>query len=464
MPQEKAHAGSFGYLVFLIPLAFASLLLSLGNGSLASWDEAIYATVAKEIVLSGDWFHLTLGGEQWFDKPPLAIWMTALFYKLFGINEFAARLFSALCGAGAVIVTYLLGTKLYGRWTGFLGAFVLLNSTHFLRASRFGMMDGPLLFFLTLALYCFWRGRERNRWFIFSGIAVGLAFLVKGFAAILFFPVVIAYCLWADELAMLANSSFWVGVMIAVAVALPWHLFELFSNRNAFMEDVVVRHLVARTTSAIDGHTGNWYFYIRTFINKYHPWALVGVFSVPFFVFRAAKERELEETFMVAWIGTILLIVTLVRTKLPWYIVPAYPAASITVAWVLAKIIKEKRRLWVFPAMVLAMALHVPYSHLWDLDYAREIKGIAPIVQKHVPVGTRVHLYDFHEAPATHFYIERPNSYVDNPAALEALMAKPGPVHLLIHTDDWNALPARFGSSLQEKGRFEEFLLLSRPA
>src|SRR5437867_2873148 len=120
----KSQRNTFWDLLFLTALSSIFLFLYLGNGSLASWDEAIYASVAKEIIQSGNWLKFTLGGEPWTDKPPLAIWVTAVFYKLFGINEFSARFFSALCGLGTVIVTYLLGRKLLNRWTGFLGALV----------------------------------------------------------------------------------------------------------------------------------------------------------------------------------------------------------------------------------------------------------------------------------------------------------------------------------------------------
>ena len=122
---------------------------------MASWDEGLYASVAKDIVLTGDWLNFHFCGAAWFDKPPLCIWVTALFFKLFGIHEFSARFFSAICGVGIVLVTYSLGQELLNRWAGFWGALVLLSSLHFFRFARFGMMDAPLTFFLSLSLYFF---------------------------------------------------------------------------------------------------------------------------------------------------------------------------------------------------------------------------------------------------------------------------------------------------------------------
>ncbi len=406
-------------LAYLVPLALFFLLYGLGRGSLASWDEAIYASVAKDVVRTGQWLRLTIGGEPWFDKPPLTIWATALAYKLFGIHEFSARLFSALCGVGAVVVTYLLGLRLFGRWTGLLGALVLLNSSHYLRFMRFGMTDGPLVLFLTLSLYWFWRGSERNRYLIFSGVALGLALLTKGFAAFFIFPVILLYCLLARDFSPLGRSSYWVGLMIAVLIALPWNLYEMTAHRGAFIDNVVVKHLFVRTLQPIEGHDGNWYFYIRTFINKYHPWVLIGIFSAPYFLWKALRRRDEAVAFTAAWIFAIFAVITLVRTKLPWYILPLYPAVSISVGYLLSRWIDERRRALVMALFVGAMWLHVPLSHLAEADYSADLKAIAPEVAARVSPGTKIYLYNFHEEPAAIFYWGRPIRYADDPKAFD---------------------------------------------
>ncbi|MGH7197603.1 MAG: ArnT family glycosyltransferase [Candidatus Omnitrophota bacterium] len=431
MPKSQTH--TFKDLLFLFFLSGFFLLFNLGEGSLASWDEAIYASVAKEIVQSGDWFHLTLAGQPWADKPPLCLWMTAFFYHLFGINEFSARLFSALSGVGTVFITYLLGTKLFGRWTGFLGALALLSSSHYFRFARFGMMDAPLVFFLSLALYFFWLGQERNRYLIFSGVAIGLAVMAKGFAAFLIFPVIWLYCWWAGEGAVLMRSSYWIGVMIAAAIALPWNMYEMVANREAFMRDVVTKHLFQRTLSAVEGHAGNTYFYIRTLINKYHPWILVGIASGPFFLWKAVRSRQAEYIFLTVWMFFMLAVVTLVQTKLPWYLLPVYPALSLTVGYFLAKLLKESQ--WVFTALLFTviMGLHVPYSHIFDHDYSRDIRAIAPAVKNHDRGHGDIYLYVYHESPAAAFYLGKRALYLDDPESFVAAARSVKDFSCLIH-------------------------------
>ena len=439
------------------------MLYRLGSGSLASWDEAIYASVAKEALRSGDWLHLTLNGALWFDKPPLAIWVTAFFYKIFGINEFSARLFSGLCGAGTVLVTYFLGRQLLNRWTALLGALVLLTSSHFIRFARFGMMDAPVTFFMSLALYFFWMGQNRNRYLIFSGVAIGLAVMTKGFTAFLVFPVIWIYCLWTSRLSVLARSSYWVGVMVAVLIALPWHLYELWGHRSAFMNDVVVRHLFDRTTTSLDGHTGGLFFYMRVLVNKFHPWILIGIISAPFFLFKAVKDREEEIVFLTVWMFFIFFVISAVRTKLAWYLLPVYPALSLSVAYFVAMVFRE-RSAWVAKGMFLVIvALHVPYSHIFDHDYSRDLKGIAPAVTARVAAGQPVFLYNYHESPAVSFYIGRRTVYLDSKEDL-AKIAQEAHFNCLIHTRDLEAMgPSvmqRYG--LTEQASFDNLRFFSK--
>jgi 4-amino-4-deoxy-L-arabinose transferase-like glycosyltransferase len=337
-----------------------------------------------------------------------------------------------------VLVTYYLGRVLLNRWTGYLGAFVLLTSSHFLRMARFGMTDAPLVFFLSLALYFFWRGQTRNRYLIFSGIAIGLAVMTKGFAGFFIFPIVWIYCLLAGRLEVLARSSYWIGVAIAAAIALPWHLYEMAVFRAGFMHDVVVRHLWARTTTPLDQHGGNFYFYIRTLVNKYHPWILVGIFSGPLFLYRAVREREEEILFLTVWMFFLLAALTLIRTKLDWYLFPVYPALSLSVGDLVGRWFREDRAFWVRVLFLLILAMQVPFSHVFRQDYSGQIKGIAPLLRQ-IPQGEAFYLYNFHESPAATFYLDRKSAYLDDPGSFRTAAAR-GRFMCLVRDEDLGGL------------------------
>ena len=69
--------------VGVIGLALALLFYRLGDGSLHDWDEAIYAQVAREMLLSDTWMTLSWNGAAFFHKPPLYFWLTALTYQTY---------------------------------------------------------------------------------------------------------------------------------------------------------------------------------------------------------------------------------------------------------------------------------------------------------------------------------------------------------------------------------------------
>src|SRR5690242_12398454 len=78
----------------------------LDYNTLASWDEAWYGSIAREIVRTGDFIKMMWNGQPYFDHPPMGFWLMSISYKIFGINEFSTRFPSAVLGLGAVVLIY----------------------------------------------------------------------------------------------------------------------------------------------------------------------------------------------------------------------------------------------------------------------------------------------------------------------------------------------------------------------
>jgi len=91
----------FGFLVVLVILSpfFFFILQNLGYKSLESFDEALYATLARNILKSGNFLELRYNGEPFADHPPGSVWFMSLAFGIFGVNEFSARIYSALSSA-----------------------------------------------------------------------------------------------------------------------------------------------------------------------------------------------------------------------------------------------------------------------------------------------------------------------------------------------------------------------------
>ncbi len=413
-------------------LSFFYLFFNLGSGSLASWDEAFYAVVSRELFQSGQWLKLTFLGEPWFDKPPLVFWATSLAYHFLGVSEFSSRFFSALCGVGTVLVTHWLGSKLFDRWTGFCGALVLLSSSHFIRFARFGMTDSPLTFFMTLTLLFFWLGREQRKYLIFSGIALGAALMTKGVVALLVFPVVWVYAWGSKRASIFWQPTYWLGLLAAFLIAAPWQIYQAFSFSGDFIGSAFFHHVLHRATTVMDGHQGSFYFYIRTLINKYHPWIVIGIFSAPWFLWKALREREERALFLSCWIFIIWAAFSLAQTKLAWYIFPIYPALSLTVAFFLTKILKEKYRAHTLLVFAAILFLHSSYSHIHRMEYSRPLKASAAMVLETVPKKAIIYLYNYHEQPAAAYYFERPIKYLESRVEFDAAVISGEPFYCFI--------------------------------
>lgn len=170
--------------VLIVLLGAGVRFAALGRDARFHPDEALFATFARSAAVHGDWL---LAGD--LDKPPLALYASALSMALVGVTtndsgvldldlytgEIAARLPSALAGVVWVAVLMALARRLYGRpvfahWAGLLGA--LSPMAILFGASVF--TDGWLLLWLTASLWA--AAGARWGW---SGLLLGLAFATK---------------------------------------------------------------------------------------------------------------------------------------------------------------------------------------------------------------------------------------------------------------------------------------------
>ncbi|TMA41839.1 MAG: hypothetical protein E6J83_12390, partial [Deltaproteobacteria bacterium] len=102
-----------GPIFALAALATALLAGRLAGGDLVG-DPVIYAALAKAMLRRGDWGTLYLGGQPFFEKPPLVVWLTALSFGTFGVATWSARLVGAVPGVLSCLVLARLGTFLAG--------------------------------------------------------------------------------------------------------------------------------------------------------------------------------------------------------------------------------------------------------------------------------------------------------------------------------------------------------------
>jgi len=313
-------------------LAALVLLTLLGHKPLTDWDEGIYAEVSREMLLSG-WLIPHWNLQPWFEKPPLELWITAAFFKLFGISEFTARATSALSGVAIVALLHGWLARKRDLLAAWLCTVILLATFGFLHVCRVGETDVLLSLGCVIALIGLSEVDERNPagWYLFW-IGFAVAAMTKGAAAVTLPVTAIAVaCVPTGSRERPTGNrfgtSFWLGLAIFLLLVLPWHLAmaHLFGQR--FLAEYFGLQVLTRATSQIEGHATHWWYYLKVLLVSAPPFVLIFPFAIAY----AFRRNSGLRVFAIFALVTLSFF-TLVETRLPHYIAPAYPALAVLTA------------------------------------------------------------------------------------------------------------------------------------
>lgn len=325
-------------------------LYKLGSYRFFDGDEMIYHQVAHNINKTGDWltmywrFNPDGSLVEWFEKPPLIIWLKALLIRLPGQIEFWSRLPSALAGIGTVYLTYLIAKRLFDKTTGMISALIVLSAPGLLHLFRIGRLDGPLVFFFWLALYFALRLKDHPKFYYLFGASIGLAAMTKGATAVLIPAIVALAWIWNKELKQhLYNRHLWIGAAVAGVLTLPWHLAELVRHGNVFWNEYFGYHVWTRIKESIAGTAPDdtpirlegrktSAYYITLLFRMFRPWAVMVPFAFGLAVRDTLRKRSASSKILIATILANFVFFSLLVTKVIHYTAPAYPALAILCA------------------------------------------------------------------------------------------------------------------------------------
>jgi 4-amino-4-deoxy-L-arabinose transferase-like glycosyltransferase len=368
------------FLVFACAVFF---LFKLGSIGFLGPDEPRYAQVAREMKWRNDWVTPTLLGKNWFEKPVLMYWLAGIAYRLFGENEWAARLPSALLGISSVFALFYFGKRIGGLKFGFFAGMVLASSIVFFSFSRAASFDiyltaatfGAFIsFFLTEAP----KPSTRTRATIFFYVFIGIGLLAKGLvggmipAGGIFIYFLMRHRLnWRGWLKATLELKPWIGAPIVLLVAGTWYGPVIARNGWPFIEDFFIAHHFQRFTTNRFHHPGPVYYYIPVLLLGMLPWTvffLIGLWRNLRAALEQFREKETETTEIkrlglvsLGWFLFPVLFFSFSGSKLPGYVLPAVPMAAILTAFGLSEITGKTVRLTggitLFLQLVLIVAL-----------------------------------------------------------------------------------------------------------
>jgi 4-amino-4-deoxy-L-arabinose transferase-like glycosyltransferase len=331
--------------ILLVLFAFALLFFRLGHTSLEDWDEAVFAQVAKEMVESGDWLTLHYGNEPRFEKPPLQTWITALLFLMFEVNEFWARAASAFSAIFLVIITFKISERLYSRQVGFVTMLPLLTGYELLRRSRMGTTDIILTLFIYLGIYAYLRVKDNpeSKWWYLFWLSVALGFMVKFWAvAILPISLLITLFLRQAVLSTLRSRAFWQGILVATLVIAPWHILMIITYGQSFVDIYIVRNLIERSGSGLEGNTGGIFFYIMLLPRMFFPWFFLTPIAFLLCVHDHIKHRSRNPILVVLVVIVIGIYSLAVETKIFQYFLPVFPALAIMIGFMITRALQYR--------------------------------------------------------------------------------------------------------------------------
>jgi 4-amino-4-deoxy-L-arabinose transferase-like glycosyltransferase len=319
-------------------LACIVLLTLLGHKPLTNWDEGIYAEISREMFSLGflipHWNY-----QPWFEKPPLMLWITAAFFKLFGVHDFWARAGSALSGVAIVALLHGWLIRRNDTLAAWLSTLILLSTFGFLHVCRVGEMDVLLSLGCCIAL-CGLTAIQNSKlsgWYLFwAGVAIAL--MTKGAACIVLIVTGLLFAAVERWNLIRLAKPFWLGLLFFLLAVVPWHLYMFHIFGANFLTEYFGFHVLARATHQIEEHITHWWYYFWVLLISAAPFVLL----YPFAIIDSFRRKELR-----AWSIFALVVIsffTVVQTRLPHYIAPAYPALAVVTAVFLADQLRKLKR------------------------------------------------------------------------------------------------------------------------
>ena len=314
-------------MVNFISLTFLSLILFFFGGWLipiTDPTEAVYVLTAKEMLAAGDWLSPRIYGDFWYDKPIMFYWELLAAYKIFGVNEFAARFFPAIFATLGLFVTYFFATKLYNQKIGLAAAAILATSLEYWYIAHAVITDMTLLVMFALTLMSFYRGyRAGNpKFYLMAFAASGVAVLTKGPIGF-FLPglIILIFLAWQGDLRHLRELFQLKNLLMFAAIISIWYLPMTLIHGAEFLENFLGVHNFLRATVSEYPKTDVWYYYLLISAIGFFPWTLAILPAIK--NLRGVPKFDVPEKFLIVWAATVIIFFQLCATKYITYTLPA---------------------------------------------------------------------------------------------------------------------------------------------
>jgi len=347
----------------ILLLIFLVFNLGLGSFGLSESSEARYAEISREMVKTGDYLRPNLLGINHYHKPPVAYYITALGYQIFGINEFGARFFLGIALLLQVYLIFRIGRILFKEEkVAIASALIYLSFPIVLIAARNLTTDAYLTTFILWSIYLWLQNRvnQSKIWLYGFYTVLGLAFLTKGPVVILPVIMFIASFLIIRKQKLQLSIHDFLGIVLFLLISASWFVAIIIDNPKLW-EYFIQKQIVERATDAEKFHRSKPFWYYLLF------GPLVGLPWVFFLVigyFKNYKEQVKNNNMIkvLAFVSLILFVIfSAFSSKLILYILPIYPYLSLLGGYLIYQVSEVKlkwfSKVYIFLLGVLIIGL-----------------------------------------------------------------------------------------------------------
>ncbi len=338
-------------------VAFGLLFFIPFNGGvpLFDWDEINFAEAAREMLVSHDYLGVQINFMPFWEKPPLFIWMQVLAMKAFGVNAFAARFPDAIGGIISLLVLYYMGRKAFDR--RFAQLWVLFYASSLLPFFYFksGIIDPWFNLFMLLGIWFLIKYVSRKTLVdaFVSSLFTGAAILTKGPVGLLIVGLTaFIWMLMSRNWKLFLNGKFLLLYLLGVVlVGGSWFFLQALEGRSYLIVDFF-NYQVRLFSTQDAGHGG---FLLYHFVVL-----LLGVFPASVFALPAFRKfsdlqpvHRLTRSWMMILFWTVLILFTIVKTKIVHYSSMCYYPLTFLAAYYVWKNWNQKKLLpkwgnWLF--------------------------------------------------------------------------------------------------------------------
>lgn len=339
---------------------FCFYLTVASSSSLWDRDEPRFARAAVEMLHTGDYLVPTFNGNLRADKPPLVYWCMNPWLRWWGPTDLAVRMPSILGSLMMALATFHIGRNLGGDRLGWRALWLLMCMPIPIFMGTAATADGILMAGVAVSLAVMvdrlTQGRKKSH-FVFLAFALTWALLAKGPVGLAAFWMGTVFILIFGKDVLKWDRRWWgeagAATLIALIAFLAWGIPANEQTGGELMQLGLGRHIFQRISEPLESHGGSGLIGWLTSMPFYLPVLLAGAAPVSALlipgVFRRKKiSAGNQKTLLIlsALVIPVLVLMTLVATKLPHYILSSFPGVAVAGAWLWSSFVERDPQAW----------------------------------------------------------------------------------------------------------------------